>query len=221
MCGYFAYHAVPTNARKITSFHHFVVWHWRRALSRRSHKAAVSWVPMGRIAARWLPSARISHPWPQRRFLVKYPRWEPSAFVADARICPGAQGETCVPTRMAFKSLILNNYDFWPPFRQFAACHCRRSLSRLSAPWWVPSSRRLAKLKTRWIAGSRRLASPHRWPEGHRSDLRSRRGQQAAKGGGKIDCFLLVALTVEAAIAGPTVGGDGKRFFGVGGDEAL
>jgi hypothetical protein len=37
--GYLAYHAVPTNSRKITS-HHFVVWHWRRALSRRSQKAA-------------------------------------------------------------------------------------------------------------------------------------------------------------------------------------
>ena len=39
--GYLAYHAVPTNSRKITSFHHFVVWHWRRALSRRSQKATV------------------------------------------------------------------------------------------------------------------------------------------------------------------------------------
>jgi RNA-directed DNA polymerase len=90
--GYLAYHAVPTNARKITSFHHFVVWHWRRALSRRSHKAAVSWARMGRIVARWLPPARISHPWPQRRFLVKHPRWEPSALVAHARICPGGAG---------------------------------------------------------------------------------------------------------------------------------
>ena len=26
--GYLAYFAVPTNSRKITSFHHFVVWHW-------------------------------------------------------------------------------------------------------------------------------------------------------------------------------------------------
>ena len=42
MRGYFAYYAVPTNARKITSFH-YVVWHWRRALSRRSQKAAVPW----------------------------------------------------------------------------------------------------------------------------------------------------------------------------------
>ena len=31
--GYLAYHAVPTNSRKITSFHHFVVWHWRSALA--------------------------------------------------------------------------------------------------------------------------------------------------------------------------------------------
>jgi hypothetical protein len=90
--GYLAYHAVPTNARKITSFHHFVVWHWRRALSRRSQKAAVSWVRMSQIAARWLPPARISHPWPQRRFLVKHPRWEPSALAAHARICPGGAG---------------------------------------------------------------------------------------------------------------------------------
>jgi group II intron reverse transcriptase/maturase len=90
--GYLAYFAVPTNSRKITSFHHFVVWHWRRALSRRSQKANVSWTRMERIAARWLPPARISHPWPQRRFLVKHPRWEPSALVAHARICPGGAG---------------------------------------------------------------------------------------------------------------------------------
>ena len=90
--GYLAYHAVPTNSRKITSFHHFVVWHWQRALSRRSQKGRVTWARMGRIATRWLPSARISHPWPQRRFLVKHPRWEPSALAAPARICPGGAG---------------------------------------------------------------------------------------------------------------------------------
>ena len=92
MRGYFAYHAMPTNARKITSFHHYVVWHGRRALSRRSQKAAVSWSRMARIVARWLPPAQIRHPWPQLRFLVKHPRWEPSALVAHARICPGGAG---------------------------------------------------------------------------------------------------------------------------------
>ena len=94
--GYLAYHAVPTNSRKITSFQYHVTWHWRRALSRRSQKGRVTWARMEKIAARWLPPARISHPWPQRRFLVKHPRWEPSTLVAPARICPGAQGETCV-----------------------------------------------------------------------------------------------------------------------------
>jgi RNA-directed DNA polymerase len=70
--GCLAYHAVPSDARKITRFHHFVVCHWPHALSRRSQKAAVSLVRMDRIAARWLRPARISHPWPQRRFLGKH-----------------------------------------------------------------------------------------------------------------------------------------------------
>jgi len=62
MRGYLAYHAVPTNARKITSFHHHVVWHWRRALSRCSQKAAVPWRrTSGRTSASHrtlVPSAR-------------------------------------------------------------------------------------------------------------------------------------------------------------------
>jgi hypothetical protein len=33
--GYLVCHAVPTNSRKITSFHYHVTWHWRRALGRR------------------------------------------------------------------------------------------------------------------------------------------------------------------------------------------
>ena len=90
--GYFAYHAVPTNSRRITSFHHHVVWHWRRALARRSQKAAVPWRRMGLIVARWLPPARVRHPWPQQRFIVQHPRWEPSALAAHARICPGGAG---------------------------------------------------------------------------------------------------------------------------------
>ena len=87
--GYLAYHAVPTNTRAITSFVHYVTWHWKRALGRRSQKGRVTWERMARIAARWLPSARITHAWPQKRFLVKHPRWEPSALAAHARICPG------------------------------------------------------------------------------------------------------------------------------------
>ena len=90
--GYFAYHAVPTNSRRTTSFAYHVVWHWRRALMRRSQKAFVPWRRMKLLAARWIPSARIRHPWPQQRFLVQHPRWEPSALAAHARICPGGAG---------------------------------------------------------------------------------------------------------------------------------
>lgn len=90
--GYFAYHAVPTNSRRTTAFAFHVVRHWRRALMRRSQKAFVPWQRMKLLVARWIPSARVRHPWPQSRFLVKHPRWEPSALAAHARICPGGAG---------------------------------------------------------------------------------------------------------------------------------
>ena len=64
----------------------------QRVLMRRSQKAFVPWRRMKLIAARWIPSARNRHPWPQQRFLVKHPRWEPSALAAHARICPGGAG---------------------------------------------------------------------------------------------------------------------------------
>jgi RNA-directed DNA polymerase len=33
--GYFAYHAVPTNGKTMSTFRHYVMDHWRRALQRR------------------------------------------------------------------------------------------------------------------------------------------------------------------------------------------
>jgi len=77
--GYFAYHAVPTNMRAIAAFRHHVSHLWRRALSRRSQKGTVTWDRMLPLVNDWLPKARILHPWPNQRFDVKYPRWEPSA----------------------------------------------------------------------------------------------------------------------------------------------
>ncbi len=35
---------------------------------------------------------RILHPWPDTRFAVNHPRWEPSARIAPARICAGGAG---------------------------------------------------------------------------------------------------------------------------------
>jgi RNA-directed DNA polymerase len=44
------------------------------------------WNRMVGIADRWLPPARVVHPWPERRFATKYPRWEPGARIAPAGI---------------------------------------------------------------------------------------------------------------------------------------
>ena len=87
--GYFAYHAVPTNISALSEFRNAVLWHWRRALRRRSQKDATGWAAMYRLADRWLPSPRILHPWPIQRFAVKHPRWEPGAGNPPSGICAG------------------------------------------------------------------------------------------------------------------------------------
>jgi group II intron reverse transcriptase/maturase len=87
--GYFAYHAIPTNADRLGAFRHDVVALWRRALRRRSQKDGTTWSGIERISAEFIPLPRILHPWPDRRFLVKHPRWEPSARIGPARFCAG------------------------------------------------------------------------------------------------------------------------------------
>lgn len=87
--GFFAYHAVPTNSRALSAFRHHVIELWRRALRRRSQRDRTTWHDMDKLAARWLPRPRISHPWPSRRFSVKYPRWEPYAGIPPVRFCAG------------------------------------------------------------------------------------------------------------------------------------
>jgi group II intron reverse transcriptase/maturase len=77
--GYFGYHAVPTNFRRLNAFWHYVVNLWRQALKRRSQRDRTTWQRIERIASDWLPTPRILHPWPEVRFAVKHPRWEPSA----------------------------------------------------------------------------------------------------------------------------------------------
>src|SRR5207253_2912253 len=44
---------------------------------------------MVRIADAWLPQPRILHPWPNQRFAVRHPRWEPYAGKLHVRICAG------------------------------------------------------------------------------------------------------------------------------------
>ena len=87
--GYFQYHAVPTNGPALGAFRHHVVDLWRRVLRRRGQKHQMTWRRIGKLADEWLPKPRILHPWPNQRFAVKHPRWEPYAGKLHVRICAG------------------------------------------------------------------------------------------------------------------------------------
>jgi group II intron reverse transcriptase/maturase len=77
--GYFHYHAVPTNAHSLDAFRRNVINLWQRTLTRRSQKDHTTWARMADLATAFLPAVRILHPWPQARFAVTHPRWEPGA----------------------------------------------------------------------------------------------------------------------------------------------
>jgi RNA-directed DNA polymerase len=87
--GYFNYHAVPNNTRALGAFRTEIAKRWYRVLTRRSDMAKLNWVRMKRLVGEWLPKPRIIHPWPDKRFAVKHPRWEPYAGKLHVRICAG------------------------------------------------------------------------------------------------------------------------------------
>ena len=87
--GFNAYHAVPTNSAALGDFRFNITNLWRRALCRRGQKGTVTWRRMTVLQNRWLPKPRITHPWPNQRFAVKHPRWEPGAGIPPAGICAG------------------------------------------------------------------------------------------------------------------------------------
>jgi hypothetical protein len=72
--GYFNYYAVPGNIDSLQSFRAQVVWHWSRALQRRSQKSRMPWERFGPLVARWIPSAVILHQRPAMRFNARYLR---------------------------------------------------------------------------------------------------------------------------------------------------
>src|SRR3954467_4889579 len=87
--GYYGYHAVPTNLPALSAFRTHVLHLWRRSLERRGQRAGMTWERMARLAKDWPPRPRILHPWPNQRFAVKHPRWEPDARIGPVRICAG------------------------------------------------------------------------------------------------------------------------------------
>jgi RNA-directed DNA polymerase len=89
VAGWFNYHAVPTNSRALSAFRYHVADLWRRALARRSQKDRTTWPRIEALARDWLPQPRILHPWPEKRFAVRHPRWEPYAGIPPVRFCAG------------------------------------------------------------------------------------------------------------------------------------
>jgi RNA-directed DNA polymerase len=65
---YFAYHAVPTNIRRLQRFRTEVVRAWLHGLRRRSQRSRMTWDRMNRLATRWVPAVRVLHPYPWDRF---------------------------------------------------------------------------------------------------------------------------------------------------------
>src|ERR1700716_341142 len=84
--GAFYYHAGAPNSSTLTAFLFHVTNLWRRTLRQRSQKDWTTWERIKRLADDWLPRPRILHPWPERRFAVKHPRWEPRARIGLARM---------------------------------------------------------------------------------------------------------------------------------------
>jgi hypothetical protein len=71
------------------AFRYHVTDLWRRSLRQRSQKDHTTWKRITQLVDDFLPNPRILHPWPNVRFAVKHPRWEPSARIGPARICAG------------------------------------------------------------------------------------------------------------------------------------
>jgi len=87
--GWFNYHAVPTNIRALRTFRDCVLRIWQRSLRRRGQRDKTTWERTKRLADDFLPKPRILHPWPEQRFAVKHPRWEPYAGMPLVRFCAG------------------------------------------------------------------------------------------------------------------------------------
>jgi hypothetical protein len=66
--GYFNYHAVPDNLKRLTGFRWEVCRAWFASLNRRSQKKGMTGARFSRLAKCYLPYPRRVHPYPSERF---------------------------------------------------------------------------------------------------------------------------------------------------------
>ena len=65
--GYFNYHAVPDNLRRLQGFRDEVCRAWLQSLRRRSQRHRMTWVRFKRLIDRYVPHCRQQHPYPPQR----------------------------------------------------------------------------------------------------------------------------------------------------------
>ena len=68
--GHYQYYGVPRNLQALRVFYQEILWHWWRALRRRSQKQNLPWKRFCRLSRLRLPQPRILHPYPHERLRV-------------------------------------------------------------------------------------------------------------------------------------------------------
>jgi hypothetical protein len=112
---FFAYHAMPNNFDPLVAFRYHIMALWMRTLTRRSQKDSTDWDRINRLADQWLPRPRILDSWPNQRFAVKHPGWEP-----DAVLCGGCPPVVDIP------AAIPQNVSLREPEHLLSLKSCRR-----------------------------------------------------------------------------------------------
>jgi RNA-directed DNA polymerase len=72
--GYFNFHAIPGNLRRLYTFRRAVARYWLCQLRRRSQRSRWTWERFEALLDRYLPEPRVLHPYPLERFCAKHPR---------------------------------------------------------------------------------------------------------------------------------------------------
>jgi RNA-directed DNA polymerase len=71
--GYFQYHAVPGNLKRMGAFRWEVARIWYRTLRRRSQRSRLTWERFAQRLGCLLPTVQVLHPYPDIRFDAMYP----------------------------------------------------------------------------------------------------------------------------------------------------
>ena len=72
--GYFQYHAIPGNCRRMQAFRKEVARAWCAQLRRRGQRRKLTWAKFWERLGSLLPEVKILHPYPTARFDVRHPR---------------------------------------------------------------------------------------------------------------------------------------------------